>query len=85
MNRIGHGPEGLQALLEALEAELLAASAEEVRDAVRETGRAREAVCREIRSVLDEATASSRDEAFEEEPLSVLPFDLRNRSSLHRH
>jgi hypothetical protein len=85
MSRIGHGPIGLQALLDALEAELLAASVEEVRDALCETGRARDAACREVRSVLNEAVASNKDERLEDEPVSVLPFGARIRSSLHRH
>ncbi len=85
MTRIGHGPDGLQALLDALEAELLAASVEEVRDALRETGRARDAACREDRSVLNEAAASGKDQTLEDEPVSVWPFGTRIRNSLHRH
>ena len=85
MRRPGHGPDGLQALLDAVEAELLAAPIEEVRDVLRETGRARDAVCREIRSVLNEAARSSRDDALEDEPQSVVPLGAGVRRGLYRH
>ncbi len=85
MRRPGHGPDGLHALLDAVEAELLAAPVEDVRDALRETGRARDAVCREVRSVLDEAAGSSRDDVPEGEPRSLVPLGARVRSGVHRH
>jgi hypothetical protein len=52
---------GLTALLDALERELLAAQADEVPDALRESGRARNIVCQEIRALLNEAIAESED------------------------
>ena len=60
MTRIRYPQSGLTALLDALERELLAAPAAEVRDAWRETGRARNIVC-EVRALLDEAIAASED------------------------
>jgi hypothetical protein len=51
----------LMALLDALERELLAAPAGEVRDACRATGRARSIACQEVRALLDEAIAASED------------------------
>ena len=61
MTRINYSQSGLTALLDALERELLAAPAAEVRDAWRETGRARNIVCEEVRALLDEAIAASED------------------------
>jgi hypothetical protein len=51
----------LTALLDALERELLAAPAGEVRDAWRGTGRARSIACQEVRALLDEAIAAGED------------------------
>ena len=53
MTRINYSQSGLTALLDALERELLAAPAAEVRDAWRETGRARNIVCEKVRALLD--------------------------------
>ena len=61
MTRIGYPQSGLTALLDALERELLAAPAAEVGDVWRETGRARNIVCEEVRALLDEAIAASED------------------------
>jgi hypothetical protein len=61
MTRINYPQSGLTALLDALERELLAAPAEEVRDAWRETGRARNIVCEEVRALLNKAIAASED------------------------
>jgi hypothetical protein len=61
MTRIRYPQSGLTALLDALERELLAAPAAEVRDAWRETGRARNIVCEKVRALLDEAIAASED------------------------
>jgi hypothetical protein len=46
-------------LLDALERELLAAPADEVRDAWRETGRARNIACQEVRALLNKAIVAS--------------------------
>lgn len=54
-------PAALEALLDAMEADLLAAPAGDVRDALRETGRSEDGAYREIRSVLDEACAADED------------------------
>jgi hypothetical protein len=58
---MGYPQSGLTALLDALERELLAADADEVRDAWRETGRARSIACQEVRVLLNEAIAASED------------------------
>lgn len=70
MIRIGDPQSGLTALLDALERELLAAQADEVRDAWRETGQARGVACQEIRVLLNEAVAAS-EEGF----AATLPSD----------
>jgi hypothetical protein len=51
----------LTTLLDALERELLAAPAGEVRDAWRRTGQARSIACQEVRALLDETIAASED------------------------
>jgi hypothetical protein len=61
MTRMNYPRPGLTALLDALERELLATSADEVRDAWRATGRVRDFACEEVRTVLDEAIAASND------------------------
>jgi hypothetical protein len=61
MTRTVYPQSGLTALLDALEQELLAAPPDEVRDAWRETGRARNIACQEVRTLLDEAIAASED------------------------
>jgi hypothetical protein len=58
---MGYPQSGLTALLDALERELLAADADEVRDAWHETGRARSIACQEVRVLLNEAVAASED------------------------
>ena len=57
MTRTSYPQSGLTALLDALERELLAAQAGEVRRAWRKTGRARSIVCEEVRMLLNEAIA----------------------------
>lgn len=54
-------PSALEALLDTLEADLVAASTEDVQDAVRETGCSKDGACREVRSVVDGAVAASED------------------------
>lgn len=54
-------PAALTALLDALEADLLLASKDDVQTALRETGRAKEGAVREIRSLLRDAEADSAD------------------------
>jgi hypothetical protein len=70
MTRICDPQSGLTALLDAWEQELLAAHAVEVRNALRETGRARNIAGREIRALLNEAIAAS-----EEGSTATLPPD----------
>ena len=72
-------PAALDALLDALEADLLAAPAGEVRNALRETGRSNEGAGREVRSVLDAAAAV--DEACA--PAGP-PCSLGHQHGLHR-
>jgi hypothetical protein len=78
--RVGHLPSGLTALLDAMERDLLAASVDEVRDALGETGRARDAACQEIRSLLNEAIIASEDVSA-----MTTPFNPRAKNGLHRH
>jgi hypothetical protein len=70
----------LAALLDALEADLLGASPEEMRAALRETGRARESAVGEIRSLLRDAEAEGHNRG----PL-VLPSDERDGMGTQRH
>jgi hypothetical protein len=69
MIRRGAGSSALVRLLDALEADLLAAGVTEVRDVLRETGRDPDCACQEIRTVLqtaiqheDGATIPARDD-----------------------
>jgi hypothetical protein len=61
MTRMGYPQSGLTALLDALERELLAAHPDELRDALRETGRARNIAYQEVRALLNDAIAASED------------------------
>jgi hypothetical protein len=73
MIRPAHPPAALTALLDALEAELLAAHTVELRHALSLTGRARDAACQEVRSLLNEAKA-----ATEEGSARTRPHDMRD-------
>jgi predicted component of type VI protein secretion system len=70
----------LAALLDALEADLLTTSPEEVRAALQETGRTREGAIRELRSLLRDAEIQG-DGRYP----SALPADERDgiRTQLH--
>src|SRR6516164_10686924 len=57
MTRTVSPQSGLTALLDALEGELLAAPADDLRDALCEAGRAGKLVCQEVRALLNEAIA----------------------------
>ena len=70
MTCISYPQSELMALLDALERELLAADADEVRDAWRESSPARNIACQEVRAVLNEAIATS-----EEDSAATLPHD----------
>ena len=61
MTRTGNPQSRLTALLDAFERELLAAPADEVRRAWRNTGRARDIACQEVRVLLNEAVAASEE------------------------
>ena len=61
MTRTGYSQSGLTALLDALERELLAAPADEVSNAWRETGRARKIACQEVRTLLNEAIGAGEE------------------------
>jgi hypothetical protein len=85
MTRPAHPPAALRALLDALEAELLAAPTVEVRHALGSTGRARGAACEEVRSLLNEARA-----ATEEGSARTRAHDMRDETTrldlgLYRH
>jgi hypothetical protein len=73
-------PAALTALLDALEADLLGASKEDVQAALRETGRAKEGAVREIRSLLRDAEGDSGDRY----PLA-LPSDEHDEMGTQRH
>ncbi len=72
-------PAALEALLDAMEADLLAAPAEDVQDALRETGRSKDGAYREIRLMLDEAFAA--DEGCTP---TRTPSNLGSQDGLHR-
>lgn len=78
--RKGHLSSQLTALLDALERDLLAAPVDEVRDALGKTGRARDAVCQEVRTLLNEAAIASENVSA-----MTIPFNLRAKNGLHRH
>jgi hypothetical protein len=61
MTRMDYPQAKLTALLDALERELLAARADEMRGAWRGTGRARDIACEEVRALLNEAIAASEE------------------------
>ena len=73
MTRMDYPQAKLTALLDALERELLAAQADEVPDALRESGRARNIVCQEIRALLNEAIAESEDGTAATLPRDICP------------
>ena len=73
MTGTGYPQSELTALLDALERELLAADADEVRDARRESDPALNIACQEVRALLNEAIATS-----EEDSDSTLPPDSCN-------
>ena len=73
-------PSALAALLDALEADLLGAPAQEVQAALRETGRARESAIYEIRSLLRDVQADDHDRC----PLTTLS-DEPDGMSTQRH
>ena len=70
----------LTALLDALERELLAAHSDDVRDALRGTGRARNAACQEVQALLNEAIVASGNGCT-----VTPPRDIRAKTGLHRH
>ena len=61
MTRSGIRPSALVRLLDALEADLLAAAAEELRDVLRATGRDPVGACQEISAVLEAAMQQGDD------------------------
>lgn len=75
-----NGASALAALLDALEADLLGASPEEVQAALRETGRARESAVHELRALLRDAEADGHDGC----PLA-LPCDGQDGMDTKRH
>jgi hypothetical protein len=79
MTRMHYPQSALTALLDALERELLAAQAEELRDAWRGTDRARNMACQEVRALLTEAIAAS-----EEGCVGTLPRDACTGTGLDR-
>jgi hypothetical protein len=85
MTRIDFPLSGLTALLDALERELLAAQADEVRGAWRNTGRVRDAACQEIRSLLNEAQAATEEGSARTTPHDMRDEPVRLDLGLYRH
>jgi hypothetical protein len=85
MTRLAHLPAALTALLDALEAELLAACTAEVRDSLRLTGRARDAACDEVRSLLSEAKAATEEGSARTRPHDMRVEPVRLDLGLYRH
>jgi CelD/BcsL family acetyltransferase involved in cellulose biosynthesis len=63
MTYMDYAQSGLAAVLAALERELLAAPADEVREATHQTGRARNIACQEVRALLSDAIAASDEDS----------------------
>ena len=85
MTRPAHPRSALTALLDALEAELLTAPAEEVGDALRATGRERNAACQEVRSLLNEAKAATEEGSARTRPHDMRHEPVRLDLGLYRH
>ena len=85
MTRPAHPVAALAALLDALEAELLAAPTEEVRDTLRLTGRARDAACQEVRSLMNEAQAATGEDSAPTKPHDIRNEPVRLGLGLYRH
>jgi hypothetical protein len=92
MTRMDYQQSGLTALLDALERELLAAPADEVRAAVRETGRVRNIARQEVRVLLNEAIAASEEDSAAASPPDtragldrVLGVSIELRPEARRH
>ena len=75
MTGTGYPQSGLTALLDALERELLAAPADEVRDAWRKRGRERNIARQEVRAFLNEAIAASEEGSAEPLPSDSTGLD----------
>jgi hypothetical protein len=85
MTRPAHPLTALTALLDALEEELLAAPAIEVRFSLRLTGRARDAACQEVRSLLNAASAATEEGSTRTRPYDIRDEPVRPGLSLYRH
>jgi hypothetical protein len=85
MTRPVRPPAMLTALLDALEAELLAAPIEEVRDTLRLTGRARDAACEEVRALLNGARATIDEGSAQARPHDTRDEPVRQDLGLYRH
>jgi hypothetical protein len=85
MMRLAHPPAALTALLDALEAELLAAPPVEVRFSLGLTGRARDAACDEVRSLLNEAKAATEEGFARVGQHDVRDEPVRFDMGLYRH
>jgi hypothetical protein len=75
----------LTALLDALEAELLAAPTVEVRCSLWLTGRARSAACQEVRSLLNAAQAATEEGSARTTPHDMRDEPVRLDLGLYRH
>ncbi len=67
-------------MLDALERDLFAAPTNELRDTLRETGRARQAACQEVRALLNDAIS-----AVENNSTMTISFNHGTNNDLLRH
>ena len=80
MSRPWDAPSLLVALLDAMEADLLGTPVDEVQAALRETGRVREGVIQELRSLLRDVQADGHDRC-----LPATPADELGEMDTRRH
>jgi hypothetical protein len=85
MIRPAHPAAALTALLDALEAELLAAPTIELRPALSLTGRAQDATCQEVRSLLNEAKAATEEGSARTKPREIRDESASLYLGLYRH
>jgi hypothetical protein len=79
MTKPANTPAALLALLDALEAELLDAPAEEIRSVMRETARSPDGACLEVSSLLEQSMIVSEDSLG-----STIPLPLRDTLSIEK-
>lgn len=80
MNRRRTRQSGLTRLLDALEWDILAAPADEIRDALDKTEQAQDVTCQEVRFLLSKAVVASKEDST-----VTTPPKNRIKTSLHKH